>query len=173
MIREHSMSTKDSSGDTDTPFIDLTICPAYDVAYKDDMVEHYGLNKKQYRAHGVYFNKTYNPSKDARLVFETITHNIDELIDRMIIATRNKERSRFILNFDESNFSKELDITTKYWNNFGRCYSIHPKDHIIKLGIITLDIVGLVDIYIYLGYPGQFMRTKTKVCIDYKYQLSW
>ena len=62
MIRESSMSTKDSSEDTDTPFIDLTICPAYDVAYKDDMVEHYGLNKKHYRAHGVYFNKTYNPS---------------------------------------------------------------------------------------------------------------
>ena len=153
MIREHSMSTQDSSEDTDTPFIDLTICPAYDVAYKEDLVEHYGLNKKQYRAHGVYFNKTYNQSNDVRSVFENVTHNIGELMHRMIIATR---KSRLILNFDESNFSKDLDITTKYWNNFGRCYSIHPKDHIIKLGIINIDIVG---------YPGQFIRTKTKVYI--------
>ena len=70
--------------------------------------------------------------------------------------------SHININFDGSDFSEYIDVTTKYMNTLGRCYSIHPKDHIIELGVVIMDITANLGFYVYFGHPGQFMYTNTK-----------
>ena len=67
MFRERIVSTTEAVGDNDTPFIDFTICPAYDAAYKDDVLNAYGTNKDQYRKKGVNNN---TKGKDLRAIFK-------------------------------------------------------------------------------------------------------
>ena len=83
----------------------------------------------------------------------------------MVIVTKSTQESRINIEFNGTNTSEYIEITTKYWHSFGRCYSIHPKDNVIKLGPQNFDIVSRMDVYIYFGYPGQFMHpnSKTKV----------
>ena len=75
--------------------------------------------------------------------------------------------SYFEITFEGNNFTKHLHITTKYYQYFGRCYSIHPKDHVLKLGVNAIEIVARLKVYTYFGHPGQFTysNTKTKVSI--------
>ena len=107
-------------------------------------------------------SKKNSKSPDLREIFNSITYNAEEILSSIIIHTVNK---KFNIDFGGSNFTAHVDITTKFWNSFGRCYSIHPKDHVIKLGITRFEIVAHMGIYVYLGYPGQSMQTKSKVSL--------
>ena len=169
MIREHSMSTRNADEETSTPFADLSICPSYDFAYKSDVFKYYGLNKTTYRSRGIYISNNNNQSYDLRTIFNSSTHTINELLNYLTIVTRDRKYSRLNIIFNETNASNILNITTKYWYNLGRCYSFHPNDKVLKFGIIRFDFVSLIDIYIYFGFPGQFMHpnTKTKVFFDF------
>ena len=166
MIREHAMSTRNADEDTSTPFIALTICPSYDFAYKSDVLNYYGLNKTSYRLRGIYVNNNNNKSYDLRAIFNSSTHTINELLQYLTIVTRDPKNPELNVIFNETNASNILNITTKYWYNLGRCYSFHPNDKVLKFGIIRFDFASWIDIYIYFGYPGQFMHpnTQTKVC---------
>ena len=162
MVRERVQSTADSAGDIDTPFIDLTICPAYDAAYKDDVLQHYGMDKNEYRNEGVYFPRNNAKDMDLRVIFQSITYDIAELLSHITIFTASKHNTHLDIEFDRPNFTDHINITTKYWPGFGRCFSIHPKEHILKQGVNAVLFVARIDIYIYFGYPGQFMNPNTK-----------
>ena len=166
MIRERSLFTTDAVGDVDTPFIELTVCPAYDVAYKDEIIKTYGMDKSKYRKRGVYFNEDKAQNvKDLHSIFKSITYDINETLSLIDIYTTNSERPMVRVDFSKENVSEHIKITTKYWDNFGRCYSLHLKDHVLELGVRVIQIVARIDVYTYFGYPGQFMHpdTKTKV----------
>ena len=105
---------------------------------------------------------------DLRRVFNSITYEIKELLHRVRIDTLDKENRRFTVEFDGSNSTEHIEIITKYWDSYGRCYSIRPRHHVLKLGVTGIEIVGRVEIWVHFGYPGQFMyNTKTKVIINY------
>ena len=164
-IRERVKSTADAVGDEHTPFIELTICPSYGSAYKEDILKFYGMDKENYRRKGVYFPSNHTYGDDLRHIFQSITHDIHEILFRISIFTNNRKTSYFEINFEGNNFTDHLHITTKYYPYFGRCYSIHPKDHVLKLGVNAIEIVARLKIYAYFGHPGQFtyFNTKTKV----------
>ena len=172
MIRERIQPTERSDEDNDTPFIGLTVCPAYNSAYKEDVLEEYGLTKKEYRNSGDYlpkdrkrYNDTWeNPGTE---IFNQVTHGISDILRELVIQTRNVNTSRFILNFNGGDDSEYVDVVTKHWPSFGRCYSIIPKKCIVEQGITRIVAKARISIYIYLGYPGQFMHSnsKTKVSI--------
>ena len=69
---------------------------------------------------------------------------------------------RFNVEFSNDRFTEYLEITTKYWPTFGRCYSMHPRNHVLKFGVYGIDIVARVNLFIYFGYPGQFMYPNSK-----------
>ena len=153
-------------GDIDAPFIDLTICPAYLSAYKDDVLNAYGMDKKEYRKKGVYSPSNNTQGTDLRAIFKSVTYDIDEILFRAVIKTTNRQKARFDIDFDGPNFTEHIDITTKYWDSFGRCFSMHPKDHVLKLGVRLVDFVARMDVYIYFGHPGQFLHSNTKSKVD-------
>ena len=167
MIREHSMSTRDSVGGTDSPFFDMTICPSYDYAYNNDALNYYGLNTTAYRSHGIYFNHNNRHSDDLRGIFNSATFTVGELLNSLTIVTRDGNIPRLHIEFNETTNSSIIGIETNYWSTLGKCYSLRLKDIVLKLGIIRLDFASRMDIYIYFGYPGQFSHpnSNTKVCI--------
>ena len=66
--------------------------------------------------------------------------------------------------FDNYKKTDYIKVTTKYQQNLGKCFSIYPQNHVLELGITSIDIVARTSIYVYMGYPGQFnFDTKTKV----------
>ena len=166
MTREQVRSTSDGEKDPNLPFIDFIVCPHYDVAYKTDMIEMYGLDKNNYRRNGVYVpTKNYNSSKGLRTVFNDVTFDVHEILKQIRISTSDLENDWIVETLNSSRkYLTNLIIVTKYQRNLGRCYSIRPKQNVIKLGILSIDFVAQIPFYVYLGYPGQFnYNTKTKV----------
>ena len=167
IVREQLLSTAKAVGDSDTPFLDLVICPSYGAAYKDDMLNHYGINKQKYRTKGHFTPNNKSENIDPRKVFNSITHDVTELLHSVKIYPLDRH-VKFTTDFDELNHTQYIKITTKYWHNYGRCFSIQPKDHVLKTGVTIIDIIARMNVYVYFGYPGQFMyNTKTKVIINY------
>ena len=127
-----------------------------------------GLTKTGYRLEG-RFNPTKksNTTIDLRKVFNLVTHDIHQLLHNIVIFTMDAELSEFVEDFSEGmnkNGTTHIEVITKYHNNLGRCFSIRPKSHIIELGVVSVDFVAKMGIYVYFGYPGQYMyNTKTKV----------
>ena len=164
MIRERVISTKEAKKDTEASFIDLTICPDYHYAYKKEALQKYGLTKDQYRLKAMYspIHIHGTSSTNLKRIFNAVTYNINEILHRIVISTSNKNDPHFNIDFNSSNFTQYIDISTKYWPTYGRCYSIHPKEHVLELGVWGIDIVSRINIYIYFGYPGQFMYPTSK-----------
>ena len=71
------------------------------------------------------------------------------------------------MDFNGSKYLKNIEITTKYWNSLGKCYSLYLKDNVVKQSIQRIDIATRIDTLIYFGHPGQFMHpnSKTKVFV--------
>ena len=163
VVRESVHSTSAAVGDINTPFIDLTICPTYYSAYKDDVLKVYGIDKKAYQRKGVYSPSNNNKDTDLRAIFNAITYDIDEVLSRIVIRTNSNtsQQTKFTIDFEGSNFTEHIAITTKYWPVYGRCFSINPKDHVLKKGVINIDLMARIDIYIYFGHPGQFTYKST------------
>ena len=163
-MTEQLRSTAEGSNDETMPFLDLIVCPRYDVAYKADVMENLGLTKSGYRRKG-QFNpaKNYNNSTSLQEVFNLVTYDVHELILKVRFEGKHWGKIEETLNKDK-NMTEHLDITTKYRPTLGKCYSIRPRSHLIKLEIAIIDIVAKNSIYVYMGYPGQYMYdTKTKV----------
>ena len=170
MIRERLIRTSNTVDNMAVPFIGLTICPDYLVAYKDATLKNYGLDKYRYRMRGVYVNQTSNRSDDLHVIYDSITYDLDEILFSITIFTNNGTRDGVIIELNKMQYYDDIEVTTKYWNTLGKCYSIYPKNHLLEQSILRIDMVSHIDTYIIFGYPGQFMHpnTKTKVIVTVK-----
>ena len=172
MVRERIQPTEDSNQDSQTPFMALTICPEYHAAFKEEVLQEYGLTKKDYRKKATYMpydEMKYNNTSEqtGTEIFNNVTHDVREILRKLVIRTKNANTTRFTIDFDQDNISQHAEIVTKYWPSFGRCFNIAPKDNVVKQGITRIEALARISIYIYLGYPGQFMHSnsKTKVAV--------
>ena len=167
IIREQIRPTSDAAADTAMPFIDLIICPSYDVSYKKESLEKYGIDRTNYTFNGDFTpSKNTNKSISLRDIFHSISYEVEDILFSVTIFTLDRKNSMFTVNFDGSNtYDNEIvEVGTKYWNSYGRCYSIRPSNQIIQLGVKIMDFVARMNIYVYFGYPGQYMyNTKVKV----------
>ena len=165
MAREQIVPTTYTVDNLDVPFIDLTICPDFKEAYKEEVLKTYGLDKYTYQKKGVYVNLTNNGYDDLQDIYESITYNVDEVISWIIIDTQDWKRDGFKIKLNRKNAHDDITIITHHWSILGRCYTIRPKSHLIKQGIVNIDIGQRMDTYIYFSYPGQFKHpnTMTKV----------
>ena len=143
--------------DENIPFIDLIVCPEYFAAYNSEKLEHYGMDKEQYKFMGNFYPKKNGNGTDPRKVFYEVTHDVEDIFDRMRIKTLSKKTPEIHIDFNKENFLEHINITTKFWNNFGRCYSIIPKNNVQKLGIVDIIFETKMSIYVYFGHPGQIL----------------
>ena len=162
MVREKVLNTKEIPAVGSLEFIDLSVCPEYNSAYKEKLFRDYGLDKENYRRKAEYFNKSRHQFHDLKSIFDILTYDINEILRKVTINTRNRGTPNLVIDFDETNVSKHVEITTKYWPSFGRCYSIHLKGHVLELGVRSIIMYARMGVYIYFGYPGQFMHPNYK-----------
>ena len=149
------------------PFIDLIICPDYEFAFKKEILQQYGIDSNEYRkGNFLPSNGTKNHS-NLQNIFNDVTQNLNDLLYKVKFTTLDRKNRTFAEVFsieNPNNNTKNVDIVTKYTNTLGRCYSIRPRAHVVRLGILRVEIAARLDMYIYLGYPGQFMyNTKKRV----------
>ena len=115
------------------------------------------------------FSPTNTKDKNLNLkeIFNNITRNPNELLHRVKFTTLDLNNRTFVEYFTNANENMEnFEVITKYTDTLGRCYSIRPRAHIVRMGIVKIDILARTDVYVYLGYPGQFMyNTKARVRI--------
>ena len=158
--------TSDGVFDNDLPFIDLIICPSYEVAYNESKLEKYGLIRRNYRSEGIFYpTNEKHKSMDLHDVFDDVTHDIEDVLFEIRFNTLNIDQNTFVEKFTpSSNNSIHVKVSSKYFDSFGKCFSIRPKNHVLKHGINVIDILARMAVTIHLGYPGQFMyNTKTRV----------
>ena len=153
-IREYATY---NAPDENIPFIDLVICPEYFEAYNLEKLNYYGIMREQYQFMGHFAPKKNRNGTDPRTLFNEVTHNVEDIINRMRIKTLDKKNTEIHINFNEGIFLQHINITTKFWNNFGRCYSVIPKSNVQKLGIVDIIFEAKMSIYVYFGHPGQFL----------------
>ena len=168
IVKEHIHSTSDGKKEENSiPFLELIICPTFQSAYNDEALKSYGMDKGDYRRRAIYYpTKNESSYKNLHDLFDEITFDINQLLYSIKISTLDRTFSKFKVDFDNSNdiHEKDIIITTKYSDTFGRCYGFRPRDHVHELGVTKIDVTARMDIYIYFGHPGQFMyNTKTKV----------
>ena len=112
MVRERLLPTADAANDLAVPFIDLTICADYSFAYKDASLKNYGLDEYMYRYEGVYANLTSNTVDDLRLIYNSITHDVDEIISTITFFTADGNVKGVVINFNNTNYHDHIMIRT-------------------------------------------------------------
>ena len=166
IVKEQIRQSSDGADDVNVPFIDIIICPDYDLVFKKEALEHYNLDKSKYRSKGEFIPSLNSSERlDLYEVFENITQSVTDLLYRIKFTTLSRQQRSFTEDFNQPKDQTEhLNIVTKHQNSLGRCYSVRPKAHVLRLGVLRVEITARMDVYVYLGYPGQFMyNTKTKV----------
>ena len=136
------------------------------MAYNDEMIDFYGLSKGDYRWKGRWSPTKNGNGKDLRKVFADISHGVDEIFVNIRIKTLNKQKPYVDINFAKDNYIESLIVTTKYWATIGRCFSIIPSKEVQQLGVYSMILETRMDVYVYIGHPGQFLAAdgmKTKV----------
>ena len=134
----------------------MIVCPGFFAAYNLQSLDIYGLSKEEYKHSGKYSPFENGNGTNLREVFNEVSHDVDDIIKGIRIKTLDKQNPYFDIDFSESNFEENINIATKFWNTFGRCYSIIPKAEVLKHGVYNIIIETFMDVYVYFGHPGQF-----------------
>ena len=125
-------------------------------------MRNFGLEREQYKD-GVSFYPLANETDlDPRSFYDKITHNFSEIFDKIIVRTLNQKEPKVTIDLSKEEETERIFIETKHYATFGRCFSIQMPDDIISNGIISIEFIANVDIYVYFGHPGQFMHVDTK-----------
>ena len=56
----------------------------------------------------------------------------------------------------------DANYVTKYYQTFGKCFSIEINPNVTKMGITKIEFYAKLNIYIYLHHPGQYMDQDSK-----------
>ena len=134
----------------DTTFIALTICPAFDVAYKSETLESMGSNRSLIQS-GRYFS--LNESMKNWDFFDQIVYSKEELIRRVIVNTRDRQNAAISLGLENS---ENATWSNKYNRFYGRCFSLELSKTVTAKGVRSVEIETFIDMYVFLHYPGQF-----------------
>jgi hypothetical protein len=125
------------------------------------------LSKGKYRGKGRW-NPTLNANKtDLRRVFKDVSHDVEDIFVAIRIKTLSKETRYVDINFEKDDFNDFVTIVTKYSDSFGRCFSIIPKQQVLKLGVKSIIFETRIDIYVYFGHPGQFLAADSDTKVNY------
>ena len=165
IVKEQIRQTSDGASDNSLPFIDLIVCPDYHFVFKDKMLQKYGIDPSKYRQGDFSPTEAIEESLNLKQIFNHITQNVNEVLYGVKFTTLDRVNRTFLEEFSNTKSNYEnVDVVIKYTNNLGRCYSIRPRAHIVRLGILRVEITARLDMYVYFGYPGQFMyNTKKRV----------
>ena len=149
-------------------FPHITLCPDYQYAYKEDILELYNSTPSQIR--NSLYPKVQNMTSYE--FHDFVTYELEEVLDSMEISVSNPLvkkngssykvqylpdpdtsriwESKFTLGFDPQ------DWTTQRYKTFGRCYSFKVPKFIQRAKIEDIAMVFKRNSVVYLHHVGQF-----------------
>ena len=69
MIKERIRRTSEGAEDPTLPFLDLVVCPSFEVAYKMDVLQKYGMQHRDYVYNGYFYPTQNNDNQyDPRII---------------------------------------------------------------------------------------------------------
>jgi hypothetical protein len=86
-------------------FPEVTVCPDYYSAYKASKLAQYGLSADDIRKRMI-FPKGLPENKSLFHFFEEVTHDLDDIVDSIIVTTNFKEEGTNLTSFLISNVGK-------------------------------------------------------------------
>ena len=161
-------------------FPHITLCPDYQYAYKEDILELYNSTPSQIR--NSLYPKVQNMTSYE--FHDFVTYELEEVLDSMEISVSNPLvkkngssykvqylpdpdtsriwESKFTLGFDPQ------DWTTQRYKTFGRCYSFKAPKFIQRAKIEDIAMVFKRNSVVYLHHVGQFfsMDGDTKLNVE-------
>ena len=158
-------------------FPHITICPDYQYAYKEEILELYNSSPSQIR--NSLYPKVQNLTSYE--FHDFVTYELEEVLDSMEISVTNPlamkngsfykvqylpdpdtSESKFTLGFDPQ------DWTTQRYKTFGRCYSFKAPKFIQRAKIEDIAMVFKRNSVVYLHHVGQFfsMDGDTKLNVE-------
>ena len=132
------------------------------MAYKKDVLRQFGLDREEYKDGISFYPLNNKTDMDPRIFFDLITYNVSELFRKITIRTLNHDEPKIMVDFVNDQMTQRIKMKPKFYATFGRCYSLQMPDDIISNGIISIELIAKIDIYVYFGHPGQFMNVDTK-----------
>jgi hypothetical protein len=86
-------------------FPELTVCPHYSQAYKSNKLAQYGLSNDDMRKKFI-FPKGLPDNKSLHNFFEEVTHDLEDVVDSIVVTTNFKKEGTNFTNFEFSNDAK-------------------------------------------------------------------
>ena len=105
-------------------------------------------------------NFTVNANRPPKLLHNDITYELHELLEYIIVHTKNVSNPEISIDLKEISKYGKLDIMPA--KIFGRCYSIQLGKKIVAQGVYQIDFLSNMNLYIYFHHPGQFLSIDTK-----------
>ena len=149
----------------DATFLAFTICPAYEVAYKEHELEAIGISRSDYKKGNFYGNYTISDDEDGFSLFERFTFSLSEMMYDIVVTTTDSREPTTRIAFDAPLDERQAVWTVNYDENFGRCYSMQLAQEVTVRNVIDVIFRSKISIYVYLHHPAQKMDvdSKTKV----------
>ena len=79
-----------------SPFIDFVVCPSYQMAYKEDILEYYGLDRNGYVKGESFYGTKDGENVDPRDLFDKITYNVSEMFHKIVVSTLNQNKPKIL-----------------------------------------------------------------------------
>ena len=141
-------------------FLSITVCPAYQSAYKRVLLENYGASVSQYRR-GDFFAP--NASKSPKEVFDEVTFNLNEIVKSVTIARSND----VVKLMPSSGEATGWSWTEKVYVIFGKCYVLQLESEFVSSGVNNIAIQTNMDALVYLHHPGQFYAQNSRTRVSF------
>ena len=97
-------------------------------------------------------------TKSPRKVFIEITHELNEILEEVIVQTASIPK----FHIDLSKSSNDITVDVMHARKFGRCYSIQIANEIVNQGISEIEFLSKMNTYIYFHHPGQWLSSDQK-----------
>ena len=117
----------------------ITICPNYEIAYKSDILETYGISAYDIRQ--LNFPKTKDQNLTSLEFFQKVSHSLTDIISKVSIRFKKKINSKYQLYslYDPNayigvqNGSNVMHVpilegqwmVQNHFTSFGRCFTYH------------------------------------------------
>lgn len=141
-------------------FLAFTICPAYEHAYKENILTKLGTSREQIRS-GNFSLEAAGATWVQDKIFEQITHDFKDVVEEIRIFT---EHQPITLKTEHIN-SSLAKVVPLFGLTLGRCFSLEFLPILASLEIRSMQMIGNINFYVYFHHPFQFLDkdTKTKV----------
>ena len=155
----------------------FTICPQYDVAFKQNYLQRFGMSREVYRTGNYLPADIPLHGHEHRSVFENASHSLGEMLSSMKLNTWSLDNKTIFIPVvhggggDSSNNKVDPELakwTKLYHKLYGHCYNLEIFAKASELGVSEVIFQGRMDLYIFYHYPGQFLDYNTGAKVKYR-----